>query len=279
MRQSARTGASSLTYQSDFRPVSPAKPVAAYIGGKRLLAGAIIDRIAAIPHDTYVEPFVGMGGVFLRRSLAPKSEVMNDINRDVATLFRVLQRHYAYFIDFLRFRVTARAEFERLRQTNPDTLTDLERAARYLYLQRLSYAGKPDAVFAVHPGSGARFNITRLESLLEAAHARLSGAIIECLPWADCIRRWDRPDTLFYLDPPYYRCEDYYGKGLFTRDDFGHLAEVLSGLKGRFIMSLNDAPEVRKIFGAFAIETVETTYYAGGGNNAKATTEVLITKP
>ena len=71
----------------------PAKPVAAYIGGKRLLAATIIDRIGNIPHKTYVEPFVGMGGVFLRRSLAPRSEVMNDINRDVVTLFRVLQRH------------------------------------------------------------------------------------------------------------------------------------------------------------------------------------------
>jgi len=261
---------------TEFTHRTPAKPVAAYIGGKRLLAATIIDRIAEISHKTYVEPFVGMGGVFLRRSLAPRSEVMNDINRDVVTLFRVLQRHYAYFIDFLRFRVTARAEFERLRQTDPDTLTDLERAARYLYLQRLSYAGKPDGSFAVHPGSGARFNLTRLESMLEAAHSRLSGAVIECLPWIDCIRRWDRPDTLFYLDPPYYRCEDYYGKGIFSRDDFAHLAEVLAGIKGRFVMSLNDTPEVREIFASFAIETVETTYYAGGGAKAKPTTEVLI---
>lgn len=54
------------------------------------------------------------------------------------------------------------------------------------------------------------------------------------------------------------------------------MAEALASIKGRFVMSLNDTPEVREIFAAFAVETVQTTYYAGGGSNAKPTTEVLI---
>lgn len=83
-----------------------------------------------------------MGGVFLRRRHAPKSEVINDLSRDVYILFRVIQEHYAYFIDYLRFRVTARAEFERLAGTDPDTLTDIQRAARFLYLQRTAFGGK-----------------------------------------------------------------------------------------------------------------------------------------
>ena len=68
--------------------VQPVKPVAPYLGGKRALSRHLCDRIAAVPHDLYAEPFVGMGGVFLRRSARPKHEVINDLSVDVVTLFR-----------------------------------------------------------------------------------------------------------------------------------------------------------------------------------------------
>jgi len=61
-----------------------------------------------VPHETYAEPFVGMGGVFFRRRWAPRREV---INGDVATLFRILLRHYPQFMETLKFQITSRAEF------------------------------------------------------------------------------------------------------------------------------------------------------------------------
>ncbi len=85
-----------------------ARPVAPYIGGKRNLARRLADRIEAIPHDLYAEPFVGMGGVFLARRRAAPIEVINDISTDVATLFRILQRHYQAFLDMLRWQLTSR---------------------------------------------------------------------------------------------------------------------------------------------------------------------------
>ncbi len=109
--------------------IKPIRPVAPYVGGKRLLAAKLIERINAVPHATYAEPFVGMGGVFLRRAQLPQAEVINDLSGDVATFFRILQRHYAHFMEMLKFQLTTRQEFERLRATDPDTLTDLERAA------------------------------------------------------------------------------------------------------------------------------------------------------
>lgn len=121
------------------RPVSPAAP---YLGGKRNLARRLCTLIEAIPHDNYVEPFVGMGGVFLRRSTRRRAEVHSDLSRDVTTLFRTLQRYHQAFMDMLKWQMTRRAEFERLVAVDPDTLTDLERAARFFYLQRLSFGGK-----------------------------------------------------------------------------------------------------------------------------------------
>lgn len=88
-------------------------PVAAYAGGKRNLAARLCALIETIPHATYAEPFVGMGGVFLRRRVRARAEVIDDISADVVTLFRVLQEHYPYFIDLLKWRLTSRAEFAR----------------------------------------------------------------------------------------------------------------------------------------------------------------------
>jgi DNA adenine methylase len=120
--------------------------------------------IDATPHVAYAEPFVGMGGVFLRRSRRPKCEVINDISEDVATFFRILQRHYVAFMDMLRFQLTTRAGFERLMRTDPSTLTDLERAARFLYLQRTAFGGKVvGRNFGVDVmDSPARFDVTKL---------------------------------------------------------------------------------------------------------------------
>ena len=104
---------------------SPAAPVASYLGGKSKLAKTLIERIDHIPHSTYIEPFVGMGGVFLRRTWKPKLEVMNDRNGEIINLFRILQRHYQQFMDMLKFQVVSRSRFEQLRQTDPAHLTDL----------------------------------------------------------------------------------------------------------------------------------------------------------
>lgn len=250
----------------ELTPAAPATPVAPWLGGKRNLAGRIIARLQEVPHTTYVEPFVGMGGIFLRRPFRARAEVINDASRDVANLFRILQRHFVPLMDMLLWQVTSRTEFERLRAARPATLTDLERAARFLYLQRTAFGGKVRGQnFGVSPASPARFDVTRLAALLEAVHERLSGVVIECLPWRELLARYDRPETLFYLDPPYWGCEDDYGVAMFGRDEFGALAEALAGLKGRWLLSLNDVPEVRRIFAAFEIEAVETSYSIAGG--------------
>ncbi len=247
------------------------------IGGKRALAGRIIERINQIPHTGYAEPFVGMGGVFFRRDHRPKTEVINDINGEVANLFRILQRHYPQFMDTLKFQVTSRREFERLARCDPSTLTDLERAARFLYLQKTAFGGKVTGQsFGVTKEGGARFNLTRLGPVLEEVHERMAGVVIECLGWAEFIDRWDRAGMLFYIDPPYWNGETDYGKGIFGRSDFAALARRLRRLKGTFILSINDLPEVREVFSDFRLAPVSLTYSVNGGKGTPAK-ELIVT--
>jgi DNA adenine methylase len=260
------------------RRVQPARPVAGYVGGKRNLARRVIAVLDEIPHSGYAEPFVGMGGVFLRRPTAPPVEAINDLSQDVATLFRILQRHYQALMDMLKWQLASRAEFERLLAQDPATLTDLERAARFLYVQRLGFGGKvAGRTFGVAPTQPARFDVTRLGALLEAAHERLAGVWIECLPWQEFIRRWDREGMLFYVDPPYHGSEHYYGRGMFDRSDFEALSAALKGLRGHFVLSLNDVPEIRETFAWARVEGAETTYFVG--DRPRAAAELIIRSP
>ena len=261
-----------------LRPVQPVSPVAPYLGGKRNLAKRLCELIDSIDCATYAEPFVGMGGIFLRRAVKPKAEVINDLNRDVATVFRILQRHYPQFRDVIKFQLTTRNDFELLTRTDPETLTDLQRAARFLYLQRTAFGGKPSGRnFGVSVGSPARFDLTKLGPMLEDVHGRLSGVIIECLPYGQFIERYDRAGTLFYLDPPYWGGESDYGKGMFTREDFARLAEQLQGIQGRIVLSINDRPEIREMFRWADIQAVQTTYSVSAGAASKPAAELIIT--
>jgi len=265
-----------MTISQTLVPVAPVKPIAAYIGGKRNLSSRLVARIGAIEHGAYIEPFVGMGGVFFRRDRRPTVEVINDISADVTNVFRILQRHYQQLLDVMKWQITSRAEFERLAQVDPETLTDLERAARFIYLQRLSFGGKvAGRTFGISTTASARFDLTKLVPALEDVHERLSSVVIERPNYDRLIAKYDRRHSLFYLDPPYWGCTDDYGRHVFAEDDFERLGTLLAGIKGRFIMSINDTPEIRALFAGFTIEQVSVNYRLSGP--ATPARELIIT--
>lgn len=254
--------------------VAPTRPVAAYLGGKRNLAKRLCAIIDEHEHRNYVEPFVGMGGIFLRRTRRPTLEVINDLSGDVANLFRIVRRHYQPLVDELSGLHACRAEFERQMKLDPAALTDIERAVRFLYLQRLAFGGKVDGrTFGVSRGVASRFNVAKLRADIRALSVRLEPVIIEQLDYAAIVRRYDARETLFYLDPPYEGTEGY---GLdFRPDEYRRLAEQLAGISGAFIMSINDTPLIREVFARFAIDEISTTWTVSQ-TTGKKVTELII---
>lgn len=257
--------------------IPAANPPAAYLGGKRNLAKRLCALIETIPHRAYIEPFVGMGGVFLRRATPAPVEVINDLSADVANLFRVVRRHYEPLIEEFRWLPAGRAEFERQRRLDPDALTDIERAVRFLYIQRLAFGGRvASRSFGVRRDQSSRIQLARLRAELRALGRRLEPVTIERLPWSDCIRRYDGPGALFYLDPPYDETEGY---GVpFGRADYVAMAEQLAAIRGQFVMSINDTPFIRQTFAGFAIEEVQTswTVCASSTGRSQKVTELII---
>jgi DNA adenine methylase len=257
-------------------PVINARPPAAYMGGKRNLAARLCAMIDATPHKAYIEPFVGMGGVFLRRSRRPTVEIINDLSGDVANLFRIVRRHYEPLVAELRWLIASRAEFDRQNRLDPQGLTDIERAVRFLYLQRQAFGGKVTGrQFGVDRNAGSRFNLGKLRAELKLLSRRLEPVKIEQLPYGDVIRRYDHAGALFYLDPPY---DETTGYGVeFGRADYVAMAEQLATIAGDFIMSINDTPFIRETFAAFEIEEVATTWTIGTNTGATGkVTELII---
>ena len=257
-----------------------ARPPAPYMGGKRNLAKRLCAMIADTDHRSYIEPFVGMGGVFLRRATPAPIEVINDLSGDVANLFRVVRRHYEPFVDELRWLIAGRAEFERQRAMDPRLLTEIDRAVRFLYLQRLAFGGRVEGrTFGVRRDQDSRVNLGRLRAELKALRDRLASVTIEQLDYADVIRRYDGPRALFFLDPPYDETEGY---GIdFGRAHYLAMAEQLASITGQFILSINDTPFIREAFAAFRIDEVETTWTlsSASAERAKKVTELIIRSP
>ena len=100
--------------------------------------------------------------------------------------------------------------------------------------------------------------------------------MIECLPYGEFIARYDRPGALIYLDPPYWGSEDDYGKAMFEPGDFARLADQLRGIKGRFLMSINDVPEVRELFAGFDLQEVSTSYTVGKKSGSRGQRSELL---
>ena len=152
------------------------------------------------------------------------------------------------------------------------------RAARFYYLQKnwILAAKVAGRSFGVQTTQHGRFDITRLIPQLEEMHERLAGVVVENLRYDEFLVRYDRPTTLFYLDPPYYGSENDYGRGMFERSDFEALARCLKALHGRFIMTVNDVKTMRETFADFASRRVDTTYSVAGGGHAKRYHELIV---
>jgi DNA adenine methylase len=228
-----------------------------YVGGKNRFISIILPMIPE--HTTYVEPFSGGAQVFFQKK-SSKVEVLNDLDGELVNFYRVCQSHYEELLRYMRFLIVSRDWYTRLQNTPPESLTDIQRAGRYFYLQKNTFGGRvANQSYAIHVVNGPGFSTARLTKLIEGAHARLDKVQIEHMPYERVIAKYDRPETFFYIDPPYYGVNGLY-RFDFSHEQFEQLAEQLKTLKGKFLLSVNDHPAIREMFSAFHIGTVSVAY-------------------
>src|SRR5581483_1042257 len=133
-----------------------AAPIIPWIGGKRRLAPMILPLFP--DHTCYVEPFCGAAALFFLKPPADVN-VLNDINGELVNLYRVVKHHLEEFVRQFKWALTSRQVFEWERLKVPETMTDIQRAARFYYLQKNAFGGRVDGQsFGTATTSGPRLN-------------------------------------------------------------------------------------------------------------------------
>jgi DNA adenine methylase len=235
------------------------------MGGKRRLADRLIPLFP--PHECYVEVFAGGAALFFLRPQPAPVEVLNDINGELVNLYRVVQNHLEEFVRQFKLAMSSRQIFEWHKVTRPETLTDIQRAARFFYLQHHAFGGKVSSQTFGTATTAPAVNLLRIEENLSAAWQRLSGTYIENLPWLECAERYDRAHTFHYMDPPYWKTAGY---GVdFGFENYEQMAEFMRRCKGRVMVSINDHPDIRRVFSGFHFEALDIRYTTTNQRNSQ----------
>ncbi len=174
-------------------------------------------------------------------------EVVNDFDSELINFYRCVRFHRDALFDELEFVLNSRQEFDDFRRELG--LTDLQRASRWFHRNKICFGGADMSSFgtgALAGGASHGSRANRMESI-RALNQRLDRACIEHLDWERCIKKYDRPTTFFFCDPPYTACAD----GIYaawTDADVQRFRECLATLKGKWLVTLNDTPAIRAIF-------------------------------
>jgi DNA adenine methylase len=229
------------------------------MGGKSRLRKEIIARL---PHHTrYVEVFGGAGWVLFGKEPSI-CEVYNDIDSELTNFFRVVKSCHKAFVQAFDWILFSRRLFYDYLATKEEDLDEIQRAVRFYYIIKCSFGGKwSSPTFGYSKTGPARLNLEELYNTFTAVHKRLQRVYIEEGPYQDVIRRYDGKDTVFFLDPPYYKTAHY--RYIMHPDDYTVLKKTLAGIKGKFLLTINDHETMRNLFRNFRIDEVKVPYSIG----------------
>ena len=225
-----------------------------WIGGKKALREEIVARFP-LNYSRYIEVFGGGGWILFHKDPGRVFEVYNDFNPNLANLYRCVRDHPEELQEELRYVLNSRLDFDYMKKMmhSGTVLTDIKRAAYFYQLIRYSYASGLDSY------GGQPHSMWNNFPLIHQACQRLQRVVIENKDFEKLIRQYDRPESFFYCDPPYYETEDYYQDVGFTRKDHERLANALCTMQGKFLLSYNDCPEIRELYSRPGIIIESTT--------------------
>jgi DNA adenine methylase len=221
-------------------------------GGKSRMLPLLIPMIDAYAHRVYVEPFCG-GAAVLAAKRPSEHEILNDLDSDLVNLFRTTKYHADELVREMQWMVESRKDFTDFR-LQPG-LTEIQRAARWCYRNFYSFAGDNDSFGVKRLGFSTR---SYLLAKITGFHVRLDRVTIENLSWDRCIELYDCPEALIFCDPPYTQGE-VRAYAPWSDADVSRLASVLQGVKGQWIVTLNDCAANRAAFHGCKIQEVSTS--------------------
>jgi DNA adenine methylase len=242
-----------------------------YIGGKARIGKWIAPQIPT-DIETYVEGFSGMFWVFYNMDLTKypnlKTVVYNDYNRLNANLFKWVKQYDVlwdalsqYPCQQLKVEDTPPEyavmfnEYQKFVFNDELVITEensLEIACKYVYVLTQVFSGsKPETASYMDYKGKYRCKVLILMDKLKNPKYREhidKITFIENMDFQDVVEKYDSPTTYFYMDPPYYKTENYYSNHIFTVETHQRLATCLQNVKGKFGLSYYEFPQLLEWF-------------------------------
>ena len=245
------------------------KPAVRWPGGKSKLLNEILPLIPS--HTCYVEPFAGGLAVLLAKERSP-IEVINDINHDLIGFYRCVRFHRDELITELEFVLNSREEFNDFRKQ--PGLTDIQRAACWFFRNKTCFGGANIDVFGPSASTAMSSRENRMETI-RALNYRLDKTTIEHRDWQEVIKLYDRNETFFFIDPPYTGCSiSMYEE--WDINDVRRLRDMLYNVRGKWLLTLNDTPEIRRVFSDCVIKSVTRVRGIDNRHGTKPYKELII---
>jgi len=219
----------------------------------------------------YVELFFGAGWVYFGKEPS-KTEVINDIDKELINLFRMIKYHSPEIERMLDYEFSGRDIFEEYKHVSVEYLTEIHRAVRFLYLISQSFASKGKDYGYGTTGKPAPQIFYK--NKLEEIKGRLRNTYVENLSFERVIEKYDRQYTFFFCDPPYYDLTGY--GNVFGEKEHLLLRDKLINLKGKFLLTINDHPQVKEWYLDYKIREVEVNYSVSREQSARGKYKELI---
>jgi DNA adenine methylase len=257
-------------------------PLLRWAGSKRTIVPSLLGRV---PHSftRYIEPFAGSACLFF--SVAPRRAILGDLNSHLISFYRTLRSQPRPLARALHGLGVDKASYYEIRSMDPCDLRAVDRAARFLYLNRMSFNGvyRTNRQGRFNVPMGRRVGALPSENMIVAAASRLRRASLVTGDFQDALEHV-RAGDFVYLDPPYSRSPagnyGVYGYGSFDRRDLARLVEVVLEIDRRgatFLLSYADVPELTHRLANFTIDRVAVTAQVGGTTARRSTRqEVLV---
>lgn len=239
------------------------------MGGKSRLRKTIINMLPK--HVCYVELFFGAGWVYFGKEPA-KVEVINDIDKEIINLFKMIKYHAPEVERMLQYDFSGRDVFAEYKNESIENLTEINRAVRFLYLLTQSFASRCGN-YGYGTNTKPKQQIFMTETLKDLKE-RLSNTYVENLSFEKIVDKYDREYTCFFADPPYVETAGY--KNKFGEKEHLLLRDKLSNIKGKFILTINDHPKVREWYKDFSFKEVEVNYSVSRQQEARGKYKELI---
>jgi DNA adenine methylase len=242
--------------------IEPLRPFFGRMGGKSKIANNLISHFPdPNSYTTYVEPFIGAGNIFFRKPYKSKIEVINDLDDMVYSIFQGVKREGQVIEKLKPISYLSKEQFNKLRE-NASNWID------YLFLIKTSFFASGKSYD--YPKEKNKLILTNTD--FNKLKNRLKDVKITHLDFQTLIKKYNKPTTFFYLDPPYEDSKDY-SNSVNPEDVYN----AVKTIKGKFMLSYNDSPLIRKLFKEYNIHTIETIYEHTALTKKRVISEVYIT--